>query len=132
MIALLIAGTSTVCAGVRVQGDAAALRIDADKSQLSEVLAALGPRLNVRVQTSSPLDRVISGTYKGSLRDVLSRMLENYNYIVETRGNEVEVRVYGARGAPLPTAAPPGTMPANGRAAKRPGPARIGVPYIRQ
>jgi hypothetical protein len=111
VIVLLTACTTAVLAEVRVQGDAAALRLDGKQSQVAEILAALGPAVKVRVRGAGPLDRVISGTYRGSLQQVLSYILKDYNYILKTRGGEVEVQVYGQRGARAIAPPPPKSAP---------------------
>jgi hypothetical protein len=105
-------------AEVRVQGDAAGLQIDANNSTIEEIIAALGPRMQVRVHSASPLDRVVSGTYRGSLKQVLPLVLVGYNYIVKAHGAEVDVIVYGVRGDRAIAAAPPQPAPAKSLAAQ--------------
>jgi hypothetical protein len=74
LLAILTAiGSITARAEVLVEGNATALRVYARESQVAEVLSALGG-MQVRVRTSIALDKVVSGTYSGSLRQVLARV----------------------------------------------------------
>jgi hypothetical protein len=103
---LLAAGTGTLRAEVRIEGDAAALRIEAKNSRITDVLAALGKTMNVQLRTSSPLNRTISGTYQGSLQKILPKLLKGYDYIIKTHGAAVEVLVYGSQASRAVGAAP--------------------------
>jgi hypothetical protein len=97
-LAATVFGSTAARADVRVAGDARELRIEARGAQVAEVLSELGKTLHVQVRTSIALNKVISGTYSGSLKQVLSRLLEGYNYIIKPRGASAEVVVIGARG----------------------------------
>ncbi len=104
-------------AEVLVEGDAAALRVYARESQVAEVLSALG-RMQVRVRTSIALDKVVSGTYSGSLRQVLARVLEGYNYVIKPVDTAAEVVVIGVRGERAIAAKPPPPPPRRSLAAE--------------
>ena len=95
---LLAASLTCARADVRVQGDVAAVRIDANQSRVSDVLAALGSRFNVRYRTSIPLNETISGTFTGPLRGVIARLLESFNYVIKTERDATEIVVLGKRG----------------------------------
>jgi hypothetical protein len=85
---------------VSVRGTAAAARIDARQAPLSEVLTTLGTSFQVRHDTLISLDDVIvSGTYSGTLEEVLRRVLNGLNYVIETREGTVEVIIVGRTGA---------------------------------
>jgi len=43
-------------------------------------------------------DRAVNGTYSGSLTQVLSRLLDGYNYFIRHTGTEIEMTVVGRRG----------------------------------
>jgi hypothetical protein len=111
-------GASIASADVRVQGDVAAVQIEAKQSQISEVLSALGPALNVRYRTAISLDGAIDGTFKGPLRDVLSRVLDGFNYFVKAERDRIEVIVLGKRGEHAVPAALPQAPAAKSLAAK--------------
>ena len=85
-------------AEVRVQQGRTSLRIEVSQSQVAEALLALGQVADVRHSTAVPLDRVIDGTYSGSLEQILARLLDGYSYWIKKRGSSVEVIVVGTRG----------------------------------
>jgi hypothetical protein len=41
------------------------------------------------------LDRAVSGTFTGSLAQVLSRLLEGHNYFIKWQATEIEMIVIG-------------------------------------
>src|SRR5262249_14630298 len=95
-------GASTTCgrAQVSIRGDRAAVHVEANKAPLSEVLSALENAFPIRHRASVPLDRSISGIYRGSVRLVLSRLLDGFNYyIADTAEGGIEITVVGRPGA---------------------------------
>src|ERR1700686_2709300 len=87
-LAVVIVTAGTVHAEVRVNGDAGALRVVATQSNVAEVLSALESSFRLRVNTPMVLDRAVSGTFTGSLAQILSRMLHDYNYIIRWQATE--------------------------------------------
>ena len=104
-LAVAIVTAGTVHAEVRVNGDARAVQLDATQSNVAEVLSALATAYGLRVKTSRALDRPVGGTYSGSLAQIVSRMLEGYNYFIRHQASEIEVTVIGLQGDP-PAARP--------------------------
>jgi hypothetical protein len=119
-VALTIAGvifaapfTNSLRAEVRVQGQAGDVRVEAHGATVAEILAALGERFALRYRGTTGSDGV-TATFDGSLRYVVRRVLDGYNYFIETRGDGLEVVVLGAASShavPAPVYAPP-TYPA--------------------
>jgi hypothetical protein len=119
-VALTIAGvifaalfTNSLHAEVRVQGQAGDVRVEAHDATVAEILAALGERFALRYRGTTGSDGV-TATFDGSLRYVVGRVLDGYNYFIETRGDGLEVVVLGAASShavPAPVYAPP-TYPA--------------------
>ena len=119
-VALTIAGvifaapfTNSLRAEVRVQGQAGDVRVEAHDATVAEILAALGERFALRYRGTTGSDGV-TATFDGSLRYVVGRVLDGYNYFIETRGDGLEVVVLGAASShavPAPVYAPP-TYPA--------------------
>src|SRR5262249_28213950 len=94
-------GASAACARpqVSIHGDRAVVQLEASNAQLSEVLSALEKSFSIGYRTSVPLDQSISGTYRGSLRHVLSRLLDGFSYYVaDTGGGRMEITVVGSAG----------------------------------
>ncbi len=81
-------------ADVKVSGDADALRIEASDASLEEVLAALGRNSGLQYHYPANLSHSVSGTFAGSLRQVLSRLLQGYNFVVESSESGTRVVIY--------------------------------------
>jgi hypothetical protein len=95
-------------ADVEVQGTSASVHVVAHNAKVSEVLRALTETLESfhRKETTN-LDDVISGSYKGSVEDVLRRILRGYDYIITTQGTAIDILVVGkSAGAPAIVPAP--------------------------
>src|SRR5262249_32920466 len=86
------ASAASVRAEVSIRGDKAVVHLEASKAPLSEVLSALESAFPIRHRTSVPLDQSISGSYRGSVRHVLSRLLGGFNYyIADTADGGMEI-----------------------------------------
>jgi hypothetical protein len=83
---------------VRVQGSAAAVRVEARDATGTEILAALGSRFALSYRGSTD-GRGFSGTFKGPLREVVKRVLDGYNYVINTKNDGLEVVVMGPASA---------------------------------
>jgi hypothetical protein len=75
--ALLVLGclTSGAAAAVRISGNAERLMLEVENASIGEVLAALRQALPIRVSVIGGTARTFTGTYSGSLRGVLKRLL---------------------------------------------------------
>jgi hypothetical protein len=94
-------------ASVRVRGDMAAVRLDTRRTTISEVLAALNAAFGMSYRSSIVLDEEINGTYAGSLRRVISRVLDGYNYVIKQDDGKLDVIILGRRGErAVPVATP--------------------------
>ena len=115
-LAVLVVTAGTVHADVRVSGDARAIRLDVTQSNVAEVLSALESAFQLRINTSIALDKPVGGTYAGSLAQVLSQILQGYNYFVRWRSTEIEVTVIAGQddraAAVQRPRLPPGISPA--------------------
>jgi hypothetical protein len=102
LLSLLGAGASTVGhAEVNVSGTVASIRIVTSQESISKILSAVGEGLTVRYRSAVPLDDLVSGTYSGSLSEVVSRLLSGYNYVIKHDAGTVEIVVLGRHGAPV-------------------------------
>jgi hypothetical protein len=102
---------TTASAEVHVEGDLRALRVTASGDTLSNVLSAFGSLFQVKYRTAVPLDVEISGTYSGSLSQVVSHLLDGYNYVIKSDQDLTEIIVFGRRGE---AAVPPKVPAAKG------------------
>jgi hypothetical protein len=118
-LAAVLAFTVTAAhAEVRVSGDASALRVDAGGSNVAEVLAALESAVQIRVSSSVIVDRPVAGTFTGSLGQVLTRVLDGYNYVIRRQDTLTEVKILGARGERAVAVDPPTPPAARSHAAE--------------
>ena len=107
-VTALACGVATcACAEVRIEGNLGALRVSTSGDALSDVLSAFGAQLPVKYRTSVPLGVEINGVYSGSLAQVVSRLLDGYNYVIKTDRERTEILVLGKSGeAVVPPKAP--------------------------
>src|ERR1700709_2099098 len=89
---------TTVSAEVRIAGDLNALRVSASGDTLSEVLSAFGTLFPVKYRTSLPLSAEINGAWSGSFSQVVSRLLDGYNYVIKKEQGLTEILVFGRKG----------------------------------
>ena len=85
-------------AGAKVSGSPEAVSLQAQNSSIAEIFEALGHDFNIYYRSSIELQNHISGNYVGSLRHVVTRILEGYNFIVKTSPGQMEVIVLGKDG----------------------------------
>ena len=62
---------------------------------VQEILATLGDRFGLRFRATTSLDKRIDGRYQGSLRGVVIRLLNGYDYVIKTDDGAIEVIILG-------------------------------------
>ena len=82
---------------LQIEGDATALHVEVQQTAIADVLSALN-KFNVRFRSSIGLDETLDGTYTGSLRHVVARLLNRYDYAAKQDGSWLEVTIYGKDG----------------------------------
>jgi hypothetical protein len=95
-------------AEVRVSGTAKAVNVTAQDATLDEILRALQANFKFQYKGGA-LPNPISGTYSGSLRSVVVRLLTGHNYVTREANSELIVTLVGASGV----AAAKGNVAAN-------------------
>jgi len=115
---LFALGSAAAGAAVRVdvQSGGAGVVVDASGATVAEILTALGKTGNLHYRSSVDLGRTVSGTYKGTLQQVVSRLLEGYNFTLQVSDNRVEAVIIGLVGT-TPTTGQPTTAVAAASAA---------------
>jgi hypothetical protein len=96
-------------ASIRVRGDAAAVRLDARRTTIADVLSALNATFAMSYRSTIVLDEEINGAYAGSLRLVISHVLDGYNFVIKQDDSKLDVIILGRRGE----RAVPVAMPVN-------------------
>jgi hypothetical protein len=105
-----------VRAETQVAGEADALNVEAHDATVQEILDALSASFGLQYRTSTDLSRSASGTYKGSLREVITRLLDGYDFVVRKSDDHVEIAIIGSSGmTPAAVAAQPSPGPAKRR-----------------
>jgi hypothetical protein len=80
---------------------------------VADVLSAIANNFGMTYRTSVALDGPADQSYAGSLRQVVSRLLDGYVYVIKTEGGTAEIVIFGRRGtAAVPP--PPKRPPAEG------------------
>jgi hypothetical protein len=106
IVAALASGQTPVFAGAVISGTPEAVTLNAQDTSIADILAGLGHDFDVHYRSSADLNRHLTGTYRGSLRQVVTRILDGYNFIVASIHGGVEVTVLGKEKAQTPPAAP--------------------------
>ena len=78
-----------------------------ERASIGEVLDGLQMSFGFLYETSAPLDEQITGTYSGSLRDVLSALLRERDHVIHTSDGKVKRVVFGRIRAAAPVVADP-------------------------
>jgi hypothetical protein len=113
-------------AEVRLVGSPEAVEVEVNEATVEELLTALRETYDVQYRSSVALNRSISGSYSGPLRQVLARVLRGYDFFVD--GSEGRLRVAVVSSAENPSA-PPDLNNLNLAAPRPPiGPNRARVP----
>jgi hypothetical protein len=88
-------------ASTQVHGTPDAVSVEANNATIEEILGGLGKTFDLKYQSTGKLEKQLTGTYRGSLQRVVTRVLEGYNFIVKSRNGTLEITVL----APQPTSA---------------------------
>ena len=86
-------------AASEVQGKPTDMQLLVDNASTQEVLQALSTSFGLTYSLPQNVGRNLTGTYSGSLRQVLSRILDGTDYILTVSDGAFEVVVLGASGA---------------------------------
>ena len=97
--AALVMVPAPVSAAARVSGSAEAVTVEAQDSSIQEILALLNRDFNLQYRVPVDLSGRVSGTYKGSLAQVVRRLLDGRNFVVESNPGGLAVTVFGVNGA---------------------------------
>src|SRR5581483_1378692 len=98
LLMLVISLASATAGEVRVLGAVDDLRVEARQATVSEILSALRKDFGLRYRSGINLDARVDGSYSGSLKQVLARLLDGYSYVIKNNGSAIEIVVIGRRG----------------------------------
>jgi hypothetical protein len=83
---------------LHVQGSPAAVHLEVRQTTIAQVLAALMTAYDMSYSASIPLERLLDGTYTGTLRRVVSRVLQGYNFAIEQDNTKLVVIIFDKGG----------------------------------
>ncbi len=86
-------------AKIEVAGQWDALRLTAEDASIDEILAALSAKFNLTYSSAPQLDRTVAGAYSGTLQQVMGRVLDGYDYVVNVSGERIELKVLSRSGS---------------------------------
>jgi hypothetical protein len=113
VLATSAAGLSVAKAAADVQGEINSVQLRAENASTREVLDALAAKFGLRYKLTVHIGREVGGSYSGTLRQVLARVLDGTDYVVQVNGDGIKVTVFGPSGATAVAAngQPPGLPP---------------------
>lgn len=112
LAAALAMVTAPVSAAARVSGSTEAVTVEAQGSSIQEILALLNRDFNLQYRVPVDLNGRVTGTYKGSLAQVVRRLLDGRNFVLESNPGGLAVTVFGVNGAATqPNTAVSGSAP---------------------
>jgi hypothetical protein len=104
-----------VLADVQVRGNPGAVSVVAQDASIEEILLNLSSAFDVKLRSSANLEKQLTGTYRGSLQQVLTRVLDGYNFILKSEKGGAVITVLGSGKAVDML----GASPASGSAKRR-------------
>jgi hypothetical protein len=110
--ALLCCTVATARAEVHIEGGPEAVRVTASHEAVANILAAFAARFNIKYHSAISLDAAADGVYSGSLRQVISRLLDGCNYVIKSDKDTFEILVLDKNGATAIAAPQPRPIPA--------------------
>jgi hypothetical protein len=99
-----------VWAQIDVERQSDAVYVTAKDASVSKALAALSAQRRLTYTFDPGLDGPLEGDYSGTLQQVLKRVLDGYDYVIEISDDGIELKVIGRSD---PTSRPP--LPATAR-----------------
>jgi hypothetical protein len=88
------------------------MTVEAQDSSIQEILVLLNRDVNLQYRVPVDLSSRVTGTYKGSLAQVVRRLLDGRNFVVESNPGGLAVTVFGVNGAAAqPNTAASGPVP---------------------
>jgi hypothetical protein len=95
-LVLSCVGTVPACADVRISGSDARLVLQANDASLTDILSALQSSFRVDVRVKGNVTQHFTGTYTGSLRHVLGRLLGGTDYVLKMSPSGLQIVLVGA------------------------------------
>jgi hypothetical protein len=98
---------TSIHAEVAIAGGADSLQLKASKATVREAIDALSTKFKFRYSPSAILDSPLDGTYRGSLRQVLARLLQGCSFVATEHSDRINAVIILDAGEKTETAAMP-------------------------
>jgi len=105
MVCMLGAFTAPAAASTDIQGPAEDLQLRLENASVREVLNALSGKFKLTYSLPANIGRQLTGRYSGTLNQVLARILDGNDYIVEVSDDAIKIVVWSGKSAPSAAAA---------------------------
>lgn len=92
---LLLATIDSSCAGVRISGTTDRLLLEVQEDSLSDILSAVQRSFNLDIRVKGAATQQFTGTYRGSLRTVLRRVLHGTDYTLDLSETSLRIVLVG-------------------------------------
>jgi hypothetical protein len=83
---------------LRVTGDPAKMKLEVRQTSLTSVLAALSAAYPVSFSSAVPLDELRDGAYAGPLHQLITRLLDGYDYVIKENNATLDIVILGKSG----------------------------------
>jgi hypothetical protein len=83
-------------ADVQVRGNPSAVSVVAQNASIEEILINLSGAFDVKLRSSANLQKQLTGSYRGSLQQVLTRILDGYDFILKSEKGGAVITVLGS------------------------------------
>lgn len=117
--AVIIPGKAQNTSVIEIRGTAENVQLRLENAPLATILGELSRRFNVTYGISSvqTFNRQLSGRYSGTLNQVLARLLDGSDYILESTDQRVNIVIVNASSPSLPVGAKPVASGTTGQSA---------------
>ncbi|MDA9433805.1 hypothetical protein XH88_18800 [Bradyrhizobium sp. CCBAU 51627] len=110
----MISSRQAFCNDLLIEGDESAVHLEVRDVPLGRLLGAMQRKFNLRYRADSGLDSSVTGTYNGHMRQVAARLLANYDFVMKTSPEGLDVLIFRRNLEPVRPLPPPkaATVPA--------------------
>jgi hypothetical protein len=90
--ALLSVMLAPASAATEVRGQPDNIYLQAENASISEVLDALSAEFKLTYSLKPMLGRAVTGVYSGTLRQVLTRVLDRHDFVIKILDDGIEIK----------------------------------------
>ncbi len=99
LVCLAAASSGQADAEVAVDGGRHEMHVNVTNDTVGHVLEALSEKGTLRFRSTAPLDKVIGGSFSGTLGQVVSQVLTGFDFVIVDKPQSVEIVVFEESGA---------------------------------